>query len=57
MSDEKCSFCNKTRKDTYLLISGNVGVFICDDCVRFCVEMVMTHRVHDLQTERSGETE
>ena len=30
--DDKCSFCDRTRKEVNLLLSGTEG-FICDKCV------------------------
>jgi ClpX C4-type zinc finger len=34
-----CSFCRKTRSDVFLLIAGP-GVFICDECVELCNEII-----------------
>lgn len=33
MSDSNCSFCNRKKEETKLLISGGDGVFICDQCI------------------------
>ena len=35
----RCSFCNKSQKDVKRLIAGP-DVFICDECVGLCVEIV-----------------
>jgi ATP-dependent Clp protease ATP-binding subunit ClpX len=34
-----CSFCQKSRKEVAKLIAGP-GVFICDECVGLCVEIL-----------------
>ncbi len=36
----RCSFCGKTQKQVRKLISGSNGVFICDECVEVCNEMI-----------------
>ena len=43
----RCSFCGKTRDEVNKLIAGQ-GVYICDECVKICDEIlaenaVMTH--------------
>ncbi len=39
-SDElRCSFCGKPQSKANRLIAGN-GAYICEDCVRLCVEML-----------------
>ena len=35
----KCSFCGKTQKQVRKLIAGP-GVFICDDCISLCNEII-----------------
>lgn len=35
----RCSFCSKSQKDVKRLIAGP-DVFICDECVGLCVEIV-----------------
>ena len=35
----RCSFCGKTQSEVGRLIAGN-GAYICDDCVRLCVNIV-----------------
>ncbi|MGW5359314.1 ClpX C4-type zinc finger protein, partial [Actinopolymorpha pittospori] len=36
----KCSFCRKNQKQVRKLIAGPVGVYICDECVVLCTELV-----------------
>ena len=35
----RCSFCNKDQNDVAKLIAGPT-VFICDECVRICVDII-----------------
>ena len=37
--ENRCSFCNRPAQEVKHLIQGP-GVFICDDCVRYCNEIV-----------------
>ena len=37
--ENRCSFCNRPAEEVNQLIQGP-GVFICDDCVRYCHEIV-----------------
>ncbi len=41
-SDDKirCSFCNKTQDQVKKLIAGPAGVFICDECVDICADII-----------------
>ena len=36
-----CSFCGKTRDQVRKLIAGP-GVYICDDCVQVCDDILRT---------------
>jgi ATP-dependent Clp protease ATP-binding subunit ClpX len=35
-----CSFCFKSQHDVRTLISGPANIFICDECVALCNEIV-----------------
>jgi len=35
-----CSFCGKGRDRVQRLIAGPGGIFICDECVRLCNEII-----------------
>jgi ATP-dependent Clp protease ATP-binding subunit ClpX len=35
-----CSFCGKTQKQVRRLIAGPGSVYICDECVRLCYEII-----------------
>ena len=36
----RCSFCGKTRDQVRKLVAGPGGVFICDECIHACSEMI-----------------
>ncbi|MCC8052065.1 MAG: ATP-dependent Clp protease ATP-binding subunit ClpX [Clostridiales bacterium] len=36
----RCSFCNKTEDQVRKLIAGPNGVYICDECIDICSEIV-----------------
>ncbi len=35
-----CSFCGKPQKQVRKMISGPSGVYICDECIELCAELV-----------------
>ena len=39
-SEMCCSFCGKTRSQVSKLIAGPGGVYICDECVHACSDMI-----------------
>lgn len=39
-NDIKCSFCNKTQGQVRKLIAGPAGVYICDECVDICSDIL-----------------
>ncbi len=36
----RCSFCNKTQNQVRKLIAGPAGVYICDECIDICAEIM-----------------
>ena len=36
----RCSFCNKTQGQVKKLIAGPAGVYICDECVEICADII-----------------
>ena len=36
----RCSFCNKTQGQVRKLIAGPAGVYICDECVDICADII-----------------
>jgi hypothetical protein len=54
-----CSFCYKSQHEVRKLISGPGGIFICDECVELCNEIIAGQKpaskspsVGELPTER-----
>lgn len=41
-SDDKvrCSFCNKTQDQVRKIIAGPAGVYICDECIDICADIL-----------------
>ena len=39
-----CSFCGRKASEAARLIAGPEGVFICDECVRLCQEILNEER-------------
>lgn len=39
-SKVRCSFCNKTQEQVRKLIAGPAGVYICDECIDICSEIL-----------------
>src|SRR5262245_24331727 len=35
-----CSFCFKSQHEVRTLVSGPAGIFICDECVELCREII-----------------
>lgn len=38
--DIRCSFCNKSQSQVKKLIAGPSGVYICDECVEICEDIL-----------------
>ncbi|MCQ2540615.1 MAG: ATP-dependent Clp protease ATP-binding subunit ClpX [Acetatifactor sp.] len=38
--DVRCSFCNKTQSQVRKLIAGPAGVYICDECIDICSDIL-----------------
>ena len=49
----RCSFCNKTEDQVRKLIAGPNGVYICDECIDICSEIIE----EELNEEYVGENE
>ena len=39
-SKVRCSFCNKTQDQVRKLIAGPGGIYICDECVEICSDII-----------------
>jgi hypothetical protein len=40
-TERECSFCKKPGINSRLLIAGPDGIFICDECVAVCVNILI----------------
>src|SRR5213082_921205 len=36
----RCSFCGKSQEQVHRLIAGPGGVYICDECIDLCQEII-----------------
>lgn len=36
----RCSFCNKTQAQVRKIIAGPNDVYICDECIELCTEII-----------------
>ena len=39
-NDIRCSFCNKSQNQVRKLIAGPAGVYICDECIDICADIL-----------------
>ena len=46
----RCSFCNKSQREVRKLIAGPT-VFICDECVDICLDIIAEDRMLEQQQE------
>ena len=46
-----CSFCGRSRDEVDKLVSGPSGVYICDECIEACEEMLREHEMGEQQDE------
>ncbi len=51
----RCSFCNKSEDQVRKLIAGPGGVFICDDCVEICSEIIEEELAEEYTQEGAEE--
>ena len=49
-----CSFCNKTQAEVAKLISGPGGVYICNECISLCNEMIIEEKQQHSTEELLG---
>ena len=49
----KCSFCGKPQDIVKKIIAGPNGVFICDECVNVCQNIMDTEMFEDFEEEKS----
>lgn len=51
----RCSFCNKTEDQVRKLIAGPGGVYICDECIEVCSEILEEELGDEEQVRDAGE--
>lgn len=52
----QCSFCGKMERQVHKLIAGPNGVFICDECIELCDEILTEEEMENYDTrEEEGE--
>ena len=52
----RCSFCNKTQGQVRKLIAGPGGVYICDECVDICAD-ILEEELEDEELEEAERAE
>ena len=52
----RCSFCNKTEDQVRKLIAGPGGVYICDECIDVCSE-ILEDELTDEELAEAGITQ
>ena len=50
----RCSFCNKSEDQVRKLIAGPDGVYICDECIEICSEIVEEELDDDYDIDTEG---
>ena len=55
-SDIRCSFCNKSQNQVRKLIAGPDGVYICDECIEICAD-ILEEELEDSEYEVSEKQE
>jgi len=49
-SSYSCSFCSKSQTEVKRLIAGSEQVYICDECVAVCTQIISGASINDLST-------
>ncbi|MEE9313003.1 MAG: ClpX C4-type zinc finger protein, partial [Planctomycetota bacterium] len=44
---ERCSFCNKSRRQVESLIAGPPDIFICNECITLCNSILVAEKSTD----------
>ncbi|QNM04732.1 ATP-dependent Clp protease ATP-binding subunit ClpX [Qiania dongpingensis] len=52
--DVRCSFCGKTQEQVKKLIAGGKDVYICDECVELCAELIEEETASDAVEQLEG---
>ena len=51
----RCSFCNKSEDQVRKLIAGPSGVYICDECIEICSEIIEEELEDDFGMDNGDE--
>ena len=51
-NDIRCSFCNKVQSQVRKLIAGPAGVYICDECIDICAD-ILEEELEDDEAEEA----
>ena len=54
-SELRCSFCGRSKRSATKIVAGP-GVFICDQCIRLCNEVLDEERSAILSTDADNKT-
>lgn len=55
-NDVRCSFCNKAQGQVKKLIAGPAGVYICDECIDICADILEEELdMEETEQEKSAE--
>ncbi len=49
-----CSFCDKTQDEVDKIIAGPSGVFICDECVELCCDIIEEENLPRAMDKKAG---
>ncbi|MCM1057089.1 MAG: ATP-dependent Clp protease ATP-binding subunit ClpX [Firmicutes bacterium] len=55
-NDIRCSFCNKTQGQVRKLIAGPAGVYICDECIDICAD-ILEEELEDDEVQEASHPE
>ena len=47
----RCSFCGRTELEVHQLIAGSNGVYICDQCIEACEDLIAKYQPQDGESE------
>ena len=50
----RCSFCGKTQDEVDKIIAGTDGVYICDECIELCCDIIGRETEHEHSEHRAG---
>lgn len=43
----RCSFCGKSQKEVKKLVAGPAGVYICEECIGLCNDIIAAEAAVD----------